>query len=575
MNRTQFSTKNVATCLAEQFGEFDDLTRRQRKQVHFLKRILMLRSTPLIVFAVAILLSARFSVAQDQENPTTEKATREVVKPGDKTEDTATKDAPVKEEVAKETPSEEETTEVKEKVEDKIPPPPPPAILQPYRIRVYVSFEANPMLPIATQSAATSGLQNHLAAQFHNMWKLSVERGTGETSLAAEQLALLSDETIPASFVNSEFDKIFLATVSHQAGKFSILSREWDTSSRTVGSLHSSTIADRREIVATLARNISEAFRPTANLEVVDGSTIEFLVRGGEFLPRNPDMQQFKIGDYLVPYMRFLDRKREVQKIQHLPWTYMKVESVTRSRIQLSITSAFGNPVAGKRRRVEMKAIRIRPHLPATEVLIYPRGERQNPLVGFRCEVMDRVPTEEDPVDDRLKLETDRRGIVTVPVVEKSPIQFLYVYSGQALLAKLPFIPGYSPRLEVEVPNDRARLNVEGEVALLQSELIDIVATREVLMARTRGAAKTKKWDNVSKFLSQLQDLPTLGEFTGRIDSIQVRAVQSAKLARDRVAEIRVKRLCSGVSNSAKKHLDPFRIAEFRREMDEQRQNSQ
>ena len=128
--------------------------------------------------------------------------------------------------------------------------------------------------------------------------------------------------------------------------------------------------------------------------------------------------------------------------------------------------------------------------------------------------------------------------------------------------------------MEVEVPNDRARLNVEGEVALLQSELIDIVATREVLMARTRGAAKTKNWDNVGKFLSQLQDLPTLDEFNSRIDSLQVRAVQSAKIARDRVAEIRVKRLCTGIATAAKKHLDPFRIAEFRREMDEERRSS-
>lgn len=551
-----------------------------RPLLQFLKRIPMLRLLTFVLFALAVLLNAHSLIAQDRDKPVAKKpaaktAIKKTAEPQGKATDATTKKAPVKKEDSTETTTKDSTEEAKEKVEDKIQPPPPPAILQPYRVKVYVSFETNPLLPVTTQLATISGLQKHLESQFHQMWILNVARGTGETSLAAEQLSALSKESIPESFVNSEFDKIFLVTVSHQAGKFTIYSREWDTSSRTVGGLHSSTIGDRREIVATLAHNIAEAFQPIANLEVVDGNTIEFLVRGGEFLPRNPDMQQFKEGDYLVPYMRFLNRKREVQKIQHLPWTYLKVESVTRSRIRLSITSAFGNPVAGKRRRVEMKAIRIRQHLPSTEIFIYPRGEKENPLVGVRCEIMDRFPTEEDPVDDRLKLETDRRGIVTVPVIQKSPLQFLYVYSGQALLAKVPFIPGHSPRLEVEVPNDRARLHVEGEVALLQSELIDIVATREVLMARTRGAAKAKKWDSVGTFLSQLQDLPTLNEFNSRIDSLQVRAVQSAKIARDRVAEIRVKRLCSGISSSAKKHLDPFRIAEFRRQMDEDRRNSE
>ncbi len=546
-----------------------------RNSQQFSKRISMLRSISLMsLFAMTVIWSARFSIAQDGDKPAAKKTEEKVTKPDAKAGETTTTKVSEKESTVKDSTSKESSVEVTEVVEVKIPPPPPPAILQPYRVMAYVSFETNPMLPATTQSTTTFGLKKHLESQFHNMWVLDVARGTGETLLATEQLSVLSEESIPTSFMNSEYDKIFLSTVSHQAGKFTILSREWDTNSRTIGSLYTSVIADRREIVASLAHNIAEAFRPLANLEVVNDNVIEFLVRGGEFLPRNPDMQQFKEGDYLVPYMRFLNRKREVQKIQQLPWTYMKVESVTRSRIRVSVTSAFGNPVAGKRRRVEMRAIRIRPYLPATEIFIYPRGEKQNPLVGVRCEVMDRVPTEEDPVDDRLKLETDRRGIVTVPVIKKSPIQFLYVYSGQALLAKLPFIPGNSPRLEVEVPNDRARLNVEGEVALLQSELIDIVATREVLMARTRGAAKTKKWDNVSKFLNQLQDLPTLTEFTGRIDSLQVRAVQAAKLARDRVAEIRVKRLCSGISSSAEKHLDPFRIAEFRREMDEDRRNS-
>lgn len=478
---------------------------------------------------------------------------------------------------AKQEPAQEaKNEEAAEKPKVEIPPPPTPWILKPYQVQVFVSFETDPVLSASTRSQTIESLQRHLQSQFHQMWKLEVLQASQENWYTAEQLNSLTEEELPAGLIESENDKVFYATVEHRAGEFSVTTREWDASSRTLGSVHQTTLSSRREIVAQLGRMVAEAFRPIAELEVVhEDGKIEFLVRGGEFPPRNSAMQQFREGDFLVPYLRYVDRKRELQKIQPLPWTYMQVESVERSRIALSITSAFGNPVAAKRRRVEIHAMRIRPYLEQTEVFIYPRGEKQNPLVGYRCEVMDRVPTEEDKVEDRLKLETDRRGIVTVPVVEKSPLQYLYVYSGQALLAKVPFIPGYSPSLEVEVPDDRPRLNVEGEVSLLQGELIDIIATREVLMARTRGAAKAKKWDDVGRFLSQLQDLPTLDEFTSRIASIEVRAVQAAKLKRDRVAEIRVKKLCTTIQEASEKHLDPFRIAEFRREMNDLKQNSQ
>lgn len=487
--------------------------------------------------------------------------------------DTATAKDPRSEPAQTPTETNSETPPT-ETAESLVPTPPTPWILQPYQVRVAVSLATDPVLNGATGLAILQGLQSHLNSQFQGMWNLEVVAAEDEMYLAPEELAGLSTETVPAALLTAPDDKFFLATLSHDSGRYLVQVREWDLSSRTLGSLHTEILRDRREFVPRLAHSIAEAFRPLAELEVVSDQKIEFLVRGGEFPPRNSAMEQFQVGDYLVPYLRNLDRKREVQKIQPLPWTYLKVESVTRSRIELSITSAFGNPVAAKRKRVEIQALRIRPYLPATEIFIYPRGDKNNPLVGYRCEVMDRVPTEEDAVADRLKLETDRRGIVTVPVIEKSPLQYLYVYSGQALLAKVPFIPGYSPLLEVEVPDDRARLNVEGEVALLQSELIDIVASREVLMARTRGAAKSKKWEDVGTFLSQMQDLPTLDEFNSRIGSLQVRAVQAAKVARDRVAEIRVKKLCTGIGESAQTHLDPFRIAEFRREMDELKRNS-
>lgn len=211
--------------------------------------------------------------------------------------------------------------------------------------------------------------------------------------------------------------------------------------------------------------------------------------------------------------------------------------------------------------------MRIRPFLPATEIKVIPRGNPRNPLVGYRCEVLDRLPQGDDEVEDRLKLSTDRRGIVTVPVDPETPLKHLIVYSGQSVLARLPFIPGNSPRLEVEVPDDRARLTVEGEVSLLQGELIDIIATREVLMARARAAADKEQWEQVDRFLEELEKVPTQEQFLDRIETLEVQAVYAARQAKDRAAERRIQQLCSGIRNSAEQHLDPFRVRDFRNDI--------
>lgn len=444
---------------------------------------------------------------------------------------------------------------------------PPPAILRPYEVQVRVSFAADPDFSMGASERITADVDRQLIAQFRQMWKLETSDVRGAGYLTIPELTGMSDAVAAESHLEEEADKIFLVAVGHEAGLYRVFVREWDQNSRTIGSLHEKSTVDRRVLAALIAEGIAEAFRPLAELEVLEEDMIEFQIRAGEFPPGDEGLTQFQPGDFLVPYLRYMDRNRNVRQLQQIPWTYLQVEEIDRSRIRVSLQSAFRMPLPTSRRRVEVMAMRIRPHLSSTDVKIYPRGNPRNPLVGYRCEVLDRLPDAEDPVNDRLKLYTDRNGIVRVPADRDFPLMHLYVQSGATLLARVPIIPGNLPYLEIEVPDDRARLNVEGEVSLLQGELIDIVATREVLMARARSAADKGRWEDVDTFLSDLEQLPKLNQFLDRIDTLRVSAVVAAQQARDRVAENRIKQLCGGVTDSAKKHLDDFRINDFRREM--------
>ncbi len=480
---------------------------------------------------------------------------------------------------------------------------PLPFILRPYEVKIFLTVSSESTFINNADARIAEELQQRLTALYRQMWNLDVELNNPGYRFALQELELFTNEDLDVEFItdvpkvetivdgadkqaeiipdtlNNRLlelakDKIFFVSIDDVSGEIRVCAREWDASSRTLSSLHKFSTFQRRYLTGIVSQAVIDAFRPIAEVEVIDGEKVEFLIRAGELYPRDLSLVQFKVGDYLTPFMRYMNRKREVQKITTIPWTYLKVEEITRSRMRLKMTSAFRSPIPASRRRVEVMGLAIKPHLAETNVRIYPRGNNLNPLVGVRCEIMDRLPTLENPVEDRKLLTTDRNGTVRVPVNPANPLQFIVVYSGNSTLAQVPFIPGDQPFLEVEVPDDTARLTVEGEVALLQSELLDIIATREVLFSRARAAAKKKDWGKVDEFVKQLEELQTFEKYQARIETLRVQAVYAAQQAKDRVAEIKIKKLCDGVLESSQKHLDPFRIAEFRREMSNQRRDS-
>ena len=198
-----------------------------------------------------------------------------------------------------------------------------------------------------------------------------------------------------------------------------------------------------------------------------------------------------------------------------------------------------------------------------------PRVDPFNPLVGHRVDVMDRLPTEEDAVEDRLSLLTDRRGVVVVPADVEKPLRHVFVHSGGAVLASVPFIPGLEHNATLELPDDTPRLTIEGELQKMADDLIDVVASRAVIMTRARGAADAGRWDDVASFREELNGLTEFGEFDTRLNDARLTAMQHAQRLNDRVAQSRIARLCREFREIAETRLAASIIEDFEKEMDE------
>ena len=439
---------------------------------------------------------------------------------------------------------------------------------RPYRVLVSFAVENRPEFGSAFAASLQETVEARLQVRFGQMWDVSIEQTRGWAPVASDVLSRRTDDELNAAYLPTDADKVFLTGIARRDGAYLAFAREWDRNSRSAGPTLSRTTYDRRLVGDLAADLIHDLFRPIALATSVDDAGVDLLIRAGEYLTPDPDSQPFREGDYLTTYFRYLNRQRELRQLQHVPWTFLRVEAVDRARLRCSVVSTFRrSPLGGARRRVELIGMRARPLFDHTALHMAPRGATNIPMAGYRVDVMDRMPTAEDAVEDRLSLTSDRRGVVRIPSFPDQPLRHLLVHSGKSVLARVPMIPGLEPEMTLNPPSDRARLRVEGALAMLEGDLIDTVARRAVLMARARRSADAGNWDEVNTFIAQIKALPDFNRFEDLITAIRTPAVETSRRLGDRVAAMRINRMCDDLQQVAEEHLDSQKIRDFEQEI--------
>lgn len=454
--------------------------------------------------------------------------------------------------------------------------PPVPRPLRPglkaYDVGVYLTFSDDPQFTPLLRQDVAGGVREELESRAGAFWRpLDVREADQTLRIAPIRDDRAVIERLTPELKRRSNDKVFLAAIDATGGELGVRVAEWDRSSASLGVWVRETVTDRRLLAATVTRLVGKTFRPLATIESVDGQTTILELRASELAPPDPRFLPIQEGDSLQPFLRFLTRTREVDRIQAVPWTYLLVEEVDRSRAVCRVISSFKSPLPASRRRMELMAVGATPVYEQTTLEIAPHSTPQNPVVGARVELLDRLPTKEDAVEDRVITSTDRFGRVSIPVDPLKPLVWVYVFSGKSVLARVPIVPGLVPTMTLAVPDDTPRLMVEGELSLLEGELIDVVGRREVLMARARQIVKGNRWDEIEKLTTQVEDLPSLAEFERRAEAVRIAGIQAARNHQDKIAEARIGRLVAGFLALVKEHLDPEKITAFKDEMAELR----
>ncbi|WP_437187963.1 hypothetical protein SH668x_001378 [Planctomicrobium sp. SH668] len=423
--------------------------------------------------------------------------------------------------------------------------------LRPYEIQIQLDTAFNTTVSATLQEKWKSQFHELITSRFRNQWKVEFLDGEAPNS--------------------NRFDKVFRIHLSQQGGVLELSGSEWDRCSDTSLSVPTKRVLEQRAVPFEMADLLMEAFRPLVRLDSADGTRITGELRAGEF----GNVERFGSSELesavFVPFARVLNKRGELHVLSRIPWSYLECQQIERADCTFQLVSSFQQPIPIGRRRVEAYALLQPPQQVALEILVYPRGSRQNSLIGLRC-LLTSPPTENsEEVLSPIELATDRRGIVTIPADGTHSIRQLTLYSGAAVLARVPVFPTGASRVDLEVPDDSARLNIEGAVSRLEGELVDLVATREVLITRAQAAMEQKRWEAVEEFAEQLKKIPTQEQFLYAIDQLELQGTQAAKDAKDRVAEQRIRKLCLSIRESAVRFLETSRIPDVLDEINKER----
>lgn len=446
--------------------------------------------------------------------------------------------------------------------------------LSAYRVHCVVAVDATIRPQPELEAAIVRSICERGRASVAPLWQLKVAAAQN----ADERRQCFAPAELGWDSLSSDqksFDKLFSLGARATPRGYELTCREFDVYLRRWGPV------ERREVVQASFLNegclelLLAAFAPLATIEpVLDNDEQVRLIFKGSALPTRTEANPFiKAGDAFLPLLRRTDRTGELLKngIIPVPWTYLTAvapgdegpAAATDSPGEASpwygqVHTGMRRPFGVQRRGfVHQVAIGLRNKPGPTQVRFHSRSDKEQGLAGydvFRAGVDGASPT--------LIGKTDRFGVITIPPGDGLITTVLLRSEGQ-LLAKIPAPSGLPEVMEAPIADNLSRLRAQAESQVVREELIDVVARRAIMIARTRSLLKQGRVDDARQLMMKLDELPTSATFGRTIDQASNRIPPS----KDAAVQQKIERLFSSTRELLSKFLNSRPISELQAEV--------
>jgi hypothetical protein len=450
-------------------------------------------------------------------------------------------------------------------------------LYSPYRIRVWLAMDGSPELTgqLADRIAATIADRSQTVAQaawdirtvpcpapLH--WDVAVR----PQDVTVQQMVQVADRRLRID------DKLVLLSVRAEPGGFQIVARELDCHTRTWQPMVQRHTVQCGRIPDEAFTAVLEAFTPLMQIETTRGREVSLRIRAGGLImdpidpmdPPNPAAVQET--DILLPVLRRNDRLGEPLQdgILPAPWTFLTIQQhegySLRAQAHSGQYSVLGMRASA---RVQKFALVASAWGDTTDLRLLSRTDPPRPLSGY--EIYSKNPLTDETV---LLGATDWRGILRVQRGD-NPLQVLYVRNGGQLLARLPMVPGLEPLLTAEIRDDDRRLEAEGFVKGLQTAVMDLVARRQLIIARFRRHLQAGEFDQARALLEEFGKLPTRSDLAREL--LQQRPRFASSELRDRQEQSRIDKMFTDTQQLLTRFLEPGTAADLASELERARQS--
>jgi hypothetical protein len=405
----------------------------------------------------------------------------------------------------------------------------------PYQVRLVVALTPAPQLSSDLTVSIGESVAARADAVFGAVWSLTTS--AAESQLRSEMLAgmaSLTAEKVVAAVPPAELgaDKLYLARIHWHNETFRVGVRELDCRTRQLGTLVERTAASRSELASGLWDAVVECFAPLARIELVDDTHITARLRSAGLVTDPASPLLVEPGMVLRPIVRRNDRGGQPAKggIQPLPWTVLAVNERRESVLECTLFSGYRTSVPARGGlRVERLALLIRPTRDSTRLVLRARDKPEKALAGY--EIYTRALGSDEP---HLAGRSDVEGGIEL-TRGNGPLQMVFVRNGKQLLARLPIVVGEEVTVEALIPDDDRRLEAEAYVAALSSRALDLVARREIMVARFRARLKEGKVNEAQQLLDDFRKLETSSDLNRELELYKQRATVEDRTTRRRV----------------------------------------
>lgn len=453
------------------------------------------------------------------------------------------------------------------------PAPPDPLEFQPYRVRLLIGRDPQSELSLRDRQTILDELPGELSRLIGARWRVELIAEDDLPLWRAQRWARLAPDDLRPLVTEQDADVLFCIRLGNQAHRRTAAVRAWEPLTEFLSVERSVATYEPREWSALVAAAAVSQFRPRAAWDKRD-SSVRLRVQAAALSVDAELPPLVQVGDVLTPWLVFRSRERVAERKQPQAWTYLVAETLQDGLGPARVVSGLRSPLSLKPRgRVEFLAIAARGQAPATTVTFLRQSSPPHPLAAHAVQVWPESPRPDELVDgDATKPKlatrlTDRFGHLPFPAESEPRLWWASISSGSQTLARLPILPGESATRDVSLPDDTLRLEAEGQLQHIQSDLVAQVAVRTTLALQARAAAKRFDWNAVDARMKQVESLDRIPRFVERVSAVRATILQIARSRKDRTAELRIARMCDETVELIHRYLDDDKLRVLADEM--------